>query len=173
MTSIETNEPRAGRPTSPPGSWAAEHPRPLSWSWARERLIQASNYWVVSVLPDGRPHARPVWGAWVDEHLYFDTGSRIGANLVANPEVTVHLESGQDVLILEGTAERVTDVAEGRRFIAAYNPKYFADLDAPPGALFVVRPRLAFGWICPPTSLDTATFASTGARWDFSPAARR
>jgi hypothetical protein len=162
----EAEEPRAGRPTSPPGWWGS---RPLPWRWARQRLIDARNYWIVSVLPDGRPHSRPVWGVWLDEHLYFDTGSRIGSNLMANPEVTVHLESGDEVVILEGTAERITDAEEGRQFAAAYNPKYHGELTGPPGALFVVKPRLAFGWISDPTGLDGpgAIFGSTGTRWEF------
>jgi hypothetical protein len=159
-------EPKASRPTSPASYWRS---RPLPWAWARQRLIDARNYWVVSVLPDGRPHSRPVWGVWSDEQLYFDTGSRIGANLMVNPEVTVHLESGDEVVILEGTVERVTDVEEGHRFAAAYNPKYHGELTEPPGALFVVRPRVAFGWVSDPTGLDGpgAIFASTGTRWDF------
>ena len=36
-------------------------------------------------------------------------GPRKGRNLAENPNVAVHLESGDDVVILEGVAEVVTD----------------------------------------------------------------
>src|SRR5262249_26976380 len=29
----------------------------LPWPWAEERLTSSRNYWVVSLWPDGRPHA--------------------------------------------------------------------------------------------------------------------
>jgi general stress protein 26 len=164
--SRKSPEPVASRPTRPAGYWSA---RPIPWAWARQRLVEARNYWVASVLPDGRPHSRPVWGVWLDERFYFDTGSRIGTNLAARADVTVHLESGDDVVILEGTARRVEDAETGRQFIEAYNPKYNAGLDGPPGALFVVEPLVAFGWLCDPSGLDGgAIFASTGTRWDFA-----
>jgi len=159
------HQPTAGRPTGPRGYF---NQRPLPWTWARQQLIEARNYWVVSVLPDGRPHSRPVWGVWLDEQFYFDTGSRIGSNLLERPEVTVHLESGDQVVIIEGRAERVVDEATQDRFLASYNPKYNSALAAPPGLVFAVRPRVGFGWLSDPTGLDGgAIFGSTGTRWDF------
>jgi hypothetical protein len=38
----------------------------LPWSHAVERLEKAINYWVCIMRPDGRPHAVPVWGMWVE-----------------------------------------------------------------------------------------------------------
>lgn len=82
----------------------------------------------------------------------------------------MHLESGDEVVLVEGTAERVADPGIERRFIEAYNPKYNSSLSGAPGALFVVCPRVAFGWRCDPSGLDDgATFGSTGTRWDFNP----
>ncbi|MEX2080700.1 MAG: pyridoxamine 5'-phosphate oxidase family protein [Dehalococcoidia bacterium] len=157
--------PRASRPTRPAGYW---RPRPLPWEWARHRLIEARNYWIASILPGGRPHSRPVWGTWLDDCLYFDTGSRIGTNLAANPEVTVHLESADEVVIVEGIAVRVSDAQTIQAFFDAYNAKYNGDLTELPGVLFKVTPRAAFGWLCDPTNLDRgAIFGSTGTRWDF------
>lgn len=165
MEEESAHEPRAGRPAGPKGYWSQ---RPLPWGWARQRLVEARNYWVASVLPGGRPHARPVWGVWLDEQFYFDTGSRIGSNLLARPEVTVHLESGDQVVIIEGTAERVVDPARQGRFLESYNPNYHAQFAAPPGVVFAVRPRVAIGWLSDPTGLDGgATFGNTGTRWDF------
>lgn len=109
-----------------------------------------------------------MWGIWLDDVFYFDTGSQIGSNLVERPDVTVHLESGDRVVIVEGTAERVADAATQQRFLGSYNPKYNSALTEPPGAVFAVQPRVAFGWLSDPTGLDGgAIFGSTGTRWDF------
>ena len=78
----------------------------LDWSWAVERLTTAKNYWFCTTRPDGRPHAMPAWAAWVDGALYFDGSpeTRRGRNLAANPAIVIHLESGDEVVILEGEA---------------------------------------------------------------------
>jgi len=36
----------------------------LPWSWAEQRLHSSHTFWVVTLWPDGRPHAMPVWGVW-------------------------------------------------------------------------------------------------------------
>lgn len=159
--------PTAGRPQGPQGYFTA---RPIPWAWAERRLTRSHNYWVASTTSSGRPHSRPVWGVWLEDGLYFDTGSRIGSHLVERPEVTVHLESGDEVVIIEGTARRVNDEPEAvARFLAAYNAKYAIQLSSPPGALFHVMPRLAFGWVADPEGYDGgAIYGSTGTRWDFT-----
>ena len=80
----------------------------LPWSWVSEQMERSRNYWVCTTRPDGRPHAMPVWGVWVDDTLWFSTGdgSVKARNLAADPRVAVHLESGDDAVMLEGTAER-------------------------------------------------------------------
>ena len=75
----------------------------------RERLATAQNYWIASASAAGQPHAVPVWGAFVDDVLYFGGGPRTTRNLKANPHVSVHLESGTEVVILEGPVETVDD----------------------------------------------------------------
>ena len=45
--------------------------RLLPWSYVEERLRAASNYWITTVGPSARPHARPVDGVWVDGALCF------------------------------------------------------------------------------------------------------
>lgn len=80
-----------------------------SWATVRARLEQARNYWVVTAGPDGRPHARPYWGHWLDGAMYFQlqAATRTRRNLAANPRATVHLESGEDVVVLEGAVEEL------------------------------------------------------------------
>jgi hypothetical protein len=159
--------PKAGRPLGPEGYFRA---RPIPWPWAEKRLREAHNYWIASTTASGHPHSRPVWGVWLEDGLFFDTGSRIGTHLVQRPNVTAHLESGDEVVIIEGIARQVNHEPEAvARFIAAYNAKYAIQLNAPPGALFHVSPRLAFGWVSDPDGWDGgAIYGSTGTRWEFA-----
>ncbi len=85
--------------------------RHLPWSYVEERMRAASNYWVTTVGPNARPHARPVDGVWVDGALCFGGSpeTRWVRNLMANPSISVHLSSAAEAIILEGTAEYVTD----------------------------------------------------------------
>jgi hypothetical protein len=94
----------------------------LPWSHVRERMSVARNYWLATVRPDGRPHSVPVWGVWVEDSLHFGGGrsTRKARNLAANPNVVAHSESGEDVVILEGVAEEVTDPALQERIDDAY-----------------------------------------------------
>src|SRR5262245_24575356 len=119
--------PTAPRPTrvrmpagyTPPGTKT----KFLSWSFADTRLRRAHNYWVCSTRPDARPHAAPVWGVWQDGAFYFSTdpSSRKARNLIANPAVVVHTESGDEVVIVEGSA---VDCAITKALDAAYFRKY-------------------------------------------------
>jgi hypothetical protein len=135
----------------------------LPWSHAVERLERARNYWLATARPDGRPHVTPVWGVWVDDALYFD-GPPIttwGRNLKANPALSVHLESADDVVILEGTVEDLsTDPELGDRIVRAWNAKYGRFPPDPAGdGIWRLRPRTARGW-------SRATLED-GTRWSF------
>lgn len=143
-------------------------PAPLPWRWASERLARARNYWLVSTRPDGRPRSRPVWGVWLDGALYFDSGSSAGI-LANDPRIEVHLESGDEVVILEGVAEPVTDEDLRARFLEVFNPKYRWNWAPPaPPSLFVLRLRKALGWLSDPSGEDWgAIFGATATRWTF------
>jgi nitroimidazol reductase NimA-like FMN-containing flavoprotein (pyridoxamine 5'-phosphate oxidase superfamily) len=93
-----------------PGYGIPSNPRGmLPWSFVEERMSAARNYWVATVLPTGGPHLTPVWGLWVEGVFYFGSGAqtRKARNLAANPNVAVHPES-EDVVIIEGVAEALT-----------------------------------------------------------------
>lgn len=79
----------------------------LNLDSVRERLAAARNYWVCTASADGVPHAVPVWGAVVNDTVVFGAGPRSTRNLIANAAVTVHLESGDEVVIAQGVAERI------------------------------------------------------------------
>ncbi len=136
----------------------------LPWSWVDGQMAEARNYWVCSTRPDGKPHAAPVWGVWLEGTLYFSTSptSRKGRNLAANPAVVVHLESGDDTVILEGTVQRVTDRALLGRVVDVYAAKYAfrPDPDDPSGLWLALQPQAVFAW-------QEADFPRTATRWTF------
>lgn len=160
--------PRAERPCMPGGYLA---PKLLAWPWAEARLAESRNYWIATTAKDGAPHARPVWGVWLEGRFYFSTGSRIGTHLAREPRISVNLESGDECVILEGVAAPLLDPDRTRRVADAYNAKYRWNLEAKPGGFFEVRPARAFGWLCDGSGRDAgALFSQTATRWRFEQA---
>ena len=168
-------EPLVERPTVPDGyGLPADYSGLLEWAWAEEKLSTGLNYWVATVRPDGRPHATPVWGVWFDGALYFDGSAetRRMRNIASNPNVAVHLESGDEVLILEGEASAVPPPpsrALAAALAAEYAAKYVAHAYAPAvdqwddGGLYVMRPRIGLGWTLRPGE----EFGKSYTRWRF------
>lgn len=123
----------------------------LPFSHAEERLLKSRNYWICTARPDGRPHSIPVWGFWIDGAVYFGTGrdSRKARNLAHNAAVSIHLDSGDDVVILEGTAVEVdlSDKSQLKKLDAASRAKYkMPMMVAPENVLYSVRPRVVLAW---------------------------
>ena len=152
---------------SVPGSEGETGDR-IPWSYVDEKLRAASNYWVATVRPDGRPHTRPVDGVWVDGALCFGGSpeTRWVKNLQRNPAISVNLSSEAEAIILEGTAELISDadhplaVASTAASREKY-PQYFeAGLLAEFHPFWALRPRRAYAW-----SLEG--FPSRATRWDF------
>ena len=142
----------------------------LPWTWATERLTRARNYWIATTRPDGKPHSRPVWGVWLDNAFYFSTGSLAAPNLASRPAITVHLESGSEVVIIEGVAEPVKDTALVEQIVSLYNQKYNWNLDPHdlPGPFYAVRPQVAFGWHFEESEIDReSTALGNATRWRF------
>ncbi|HWI69542.1 MAG TPA: pyridoxamine 5'-phosphate oxidase family protein [Nitrospiraceae bacterium] len=138
----------------------------LSFTHAEERLAKSRNYWICTARPDGRPHSIPVWGFWLDGGLYFGTGrsTRKARNLGHNPAISVHLESGDDVVILEGAAVEVdlTDKPTLKKLDAASRAKYKMPLMViPESVLYCIRPRVVLAW----TEND---FPNNATRWQFT-----
>jgi nitroimidazol reductase NimA-like FMN-containing flavoprotein (pyridoxamine 5'-phosphate oxidase superfamily) len=135
-----------------------------SWARVTEMLTRARNYWVCTTRPDGRPHTMPVWGLWLGEVFYFatDRESRKGRNLRVTPWMNVHLESGDDVVILEGRAEELSDPLALDLVAEAYEAKYKWRLDprAPEQVTYKLRPHTAFTW-------QEKDFPNTATRWLF------
>ena len=106
----------------------------------------------------------PVWGVWLDQNFLFSTSlsSQKGRNLARNPNLVVHLESGDDVVILEGVAEEVTDLDWLARFADAYDAKYQfrPDIHDAKNGTYALRVKTAFAWLEP-------DFPGGATRWQF------
>lgn len=137
----------------------------LTWATVTEWLVRSRNYWVTSVGANGRPHAMPVWGLWLDDALWFSTDpdSVKGRNLRRSPETVAHLESGDEVCVLEGAVEwlRASELPAG--FADAYEEKYDFALDVtnPDYAFLRLAPRVALTW-------RESDFPVSATRWRFS-----
>src|SRR5829696_6283335 len=99
MTAPE-HAPDRDRPAMPAGYGL------LSWSDVEPRLVASLHYWLATVRPDGTPHSVPRWGVWVAGRFYYDGSplTRHARNAERNPACTVTLESGSEVVIVEGTS---------------------------------------------------------------------
>ncbi|MDX1511349.1 MAG: pyridoxamine 5'-phosphate oxidase family protein [Nitriliruptorales bacterium] len=101
----------------------------VDWAWVAERAAATPNWWVCTTNSDGSPHAAPVWGVWVDDAVWFSTGSNTvkGRNLRRDPRVVVHVESGDEMVLVHGEAEflMLDEASEQMAGVdAAYAGKY-------------------------------------------------
>ena len=157
------------RATFPPdyGNRGGEGDDTVAWAAIEAKLETAPNYWLTTIGPNGRPHDRPVDGVWVDGALVFggSPDTRWVRNLQANPAVSVHLPSGDDVVILEGEVELVVDeghpVSEPSR-IAQHTkyPQYFPEVPEH-RPFWMLRPSVAYAW-------TLEGFPNGATRWSFT-----
>ncbi len=120
----------------------------------------------VSVQPTTEP------GVVVDDGLYFYTERDTvkARNLRADPRVVIHLESGDDVVIVRGTAELLGAPRDRPDLIAAFAAKYSdpSDVQYVPAEtdllneFYAVRPATAMLWL-----LDA--YDSSQRRWTAPP----
>ena len=168
-TETTTTTPTVDRPAMP-----REYGMPddtdglIGWEAVEARLRDANVYWIATSGPGGRPRVRPVDGIWIDGALWVGGSpeTRWVRDLLANPQVSVHLDDGWDVAILEGTAERVEGGVEdelAQRLAAESNRKYPqygmkpADYQGGPGP-FAIRPSVGFAWKAFPKDLTRFRF---------------
>jgi len=153
----------------------------LEWSRADAALSAPPDedltWFLGTVRPDGNPHAAGVGAMYLDGDIWFTTSpaARKARNLAGNPRCTFSVRvKGIDV-VLEGTAERVTDLptlemlaaryreggwpveVEGDAFTAPYSAP---SAGPPPWQLYRFRFDTVFG---------VATAEPYGAtRWQFA-----
>jgi general stress protein 26 len=154
--------PRTERPQIPDYGISKGKTGLLPWKWAVKKLSESREYWMVTVRPDGRPHAMIVWGLWVDGAFWFGTGSKTqkARNLAKNPNCIVGTHNAAEAVILEGVAEMITDTAVRKKLERPSLKKYGmsgADGSEP---VYRVAPKRIFGFI-------EKSFPKTATRWTF------
>ena len=140
----------------------------MTWAEVAERLAAARTYWLGSTTVSGAPHAAPVWGTVTGGTLYlYSERSTVKArNLAADPRVVIHLESGEDVLIVRGAVEDLGAPAQVPAVVAALATKYtrpedrqyLPDADPDFDVVYALRPKSAMTW-----RLDD--YAGSQRRW--------
>lgn len=143
----------------------------LAWSAVEARLTSATEFWLATTRPDGRPHVVPRWGVWLDGRFWYDGSpeTRHARNRADNPACVLHLESGTEVVILEGRSAPSAPVTSelGQRLSDAFGAKYRARGYAPPpnawsgddaGGLAVFVPVTGLAWTDFPTDVTRFHF---------------
>jgi pyridoxamine 5'-phosphate oxidase-like protein len=131
----------------------------VDWNFVVDHLREARTYWVGTVSPDGRPHAAPIWGVFVDRDLYLETApfTKKARNIDRHGAVTIHVELGDEAVIVEGdAADFRPDPELGAELASAYAAKYRGYTPTPDawdgGSLYLVTPRTVFAWRDMPTA---------------------
>ncbi|MCY4653771.1 MAG: methyltransferase domain-containing protein [Dehalococcoidia bacterium] len=132
---------------------------PIKWSWVVERMAGARSYWVATTRSDGSPHLSPVWGVWHGDafHFFTDEDSLKARNIRRDSRAAVHLESGDEVVIMEGTLQSIAAVPE---LVSAYESKYGISLGDEPEGLYRLELSKALAWL-------ESDFPKTATRWRF------
>ena len=128
----------------------------LSWPEVAARLAPARTYWLGTTSPGGAPHAAPVWGVVLGDtlYLYSERRTRKARNLAADPRVVVHLDSGEDVVIVHGIADDLGSPGQLPEVVTALAAKYSSpddrqylpDADPDFDVVYAIRPRSAMVW---------------------------
>ncbi len=133
------------------------------WPDVLAAIRDARNWWICTTRASGRAHAMPVWGVVIDQRILWSTSpaSVKSANLRRQPEMVMHLESGDDVVIVEARAEEITVDDLPASFVQVYSDKYGFEIDlSEPGyGLWELHPSVVLVW-------EEARFPETVARWE-------
>ncbi len=143
----------------------------LEWFAVETRLRESLHYWMATTRPDGRPHAVPRWGVWMDGRFWYDGApSTIHVrNLNRSPFCVLHLEDGRQAVMVEGRSEAAEPPGSvlGTRLAAEFCAKY-AELGYSPeptswegphaGGLRVFTPVKAMAWFEFPTDVTRFRF---------------
>ena len=146
---------KISRPKFPPG-YVDDPKSEVSWEYVAQQLTDAKNYWLCSVRPNGNPHCVPRWAVYLDGRIYYDGSPETlhARNIMKNPHVSLHLESGDKAIILEGSSQPAEKPSAelARKLSDAYKAKYTQHGYAPEpdqwdeGGLYVFTPRQCLAW---------------------------
>lgn len=134
----------------------------LTWKFVEEHIADDHSYWVTTIRPDGKPHVRPTWGVWVEGTFYCGGGERTRwvRNLSTNPAIVVHRQDAEEVVIIEGTAERIDEETASHSLVERVDDAYHTKYDIRHGTpFFAVRPTKVFAW---------SEYPTDATRWEFA-----
>lgn len=114
------------RPTRENGRMASTPGDATTWEEVARRLEDPRNYWLVTVGPQGAPHAAPVWGVVHDGslHCFSTRASQKAKNLVRDDRALVHLEDGERAVIVHGRLVDIGSPAHSPDLVEAFAHKY-------------------------------------------------
>jgi general stress protein 26 len=117
------------------------------WDEIVAAMEAAEIFWLSTSRTDGRPHVTPLPAMWRDGALHFCTGpeEQKAVNLAADPRCilttgTDRFLSGLDIVV-EGTAERVTDQEALEALAAMWKDKLDWPFEVVDGAFHDPTPR--------------------------------
>ena len=116
----------------------------VTWDDVNRWMDKSQNYWI-NTTRGKVPHSRPIWGIWYKKIFYFGGGleTRNAKNLLKNNNISVHTESGEEVVIIEGYAEQFSDEDLHQILGKLYEKKY--KMFHPP-PFWRVIPQKVFAW---------------------------
>ena len=96
----------------PPVDWAAVIQKLDAGSAPAPDAHNARTTWLATANNDGSPHVTAVGALWLDGTFFFQTGrgTRKARNVERDPRCSVAVSIRDADVVLEGDAERVTDL---------------------------------------------------------------
>jgi nitroimidazol reductase NimA-like FMN-containing flavoprotein (pyridoxamine 5'-phosphate oxidase superfamily) len=164
-------QPTVDRPRIPSGYGVPRDTKNLlPWSHVEQRLKDAKVFWIATIGPRGRPHVRPVDGLYLDGKIYVGGSpeTRWVRNVSTNPEVSITLDGGYDVVIVEGVVETLTPDRELAERLAAASKAKYPEYGMKPGdyerpGVLAARPRVAYAWKAFPKDVTRFRFEGSGS----------
>jgi nitroimidazol reductase NimA-like FMN-containing flavoprotein (pyridoxamine 5'-phosphate oxidase superfamily) len=111
-SSYQANEPRVDRPAIPAEYGVSGATEFVDWSDVEARLATDRVYWIATVGPGGRPRVRPIDGVYLDGTLWVGGSpeTRWVRDVAVNPDLAVHLDGLEFIVMIEGEAEVLTSI---------------------------------------------------------------
>lgn len=138
-------------------------PKHASLSEIYDRIAAERNWWIATTSQT-HPHVSPVWGLICEDRMIFccDPRSLKATNLKNNPHVALHLESGDNVVIVNASASLIAPTELPTTFADDYEAKYAyrPDPDDPNFRAYELHPTKIMSW-------QEAEVVETAARWRF------
>ena len=162
--------PQTDRPVMPQGYGVESATAYVAWEDVVDRLTESKHYWLATTRSDGRPHVVPRWGVWLDDRFWYDGSPETlhVRNLEADSRCTLNLESGQEVVIVEGRSQMPDVITDdlGQRLAAEYSRKYGPDYQPSPdqwsgelaGGMRYLEPEKVLAWTTFPSDLTRFRF---------------